>query len=114
LAEILPQPLLDNYRLSEGYSRLVSLARGVPTDPSGVLEGVIQEEKAPPRRSIHPLVNKALSLLADTLQQPDQQESELCHHFEALLDLFQTLPTRDRKRLLAMVRKIAEAYQRPG
>jgi hypothetical protein len=111
LAELLPQPLLDNYRLSQGYTRLVDLARNVPADPAEVLEGVIRQEKAPPRRALHPLVNKALTLLAGALEHPDQEEPELCRHFEVLLELFQTLPTRDRKRLLSILRKFSDTYQ---
>jgi len=109
LAGFLPQPLLDNFRLSESYTSLVELARSASSDLALVVRNTFQRQEARRRAASHPDMPKAVRLLARALQDCDEKDSVLCGRFDDLLEIFQSFGARDRKRLLATLQKVSES-----
>jgi len=109
LAGLLPQPLLDNFRLSQSYTRLVELARSASSDLAPVVKDTFRRQEAHRRTASHPNMPKAVRVLVSALWDRDEEDSVLCRRFDDLLELFQGFGARDRKRLLATLQEVSES-----
>lgn len=110
LAELLPKPLQDNFRLSRGYVQLIELSRTIPTD---LLASMIETIRSGANEvsSFNDDFGHSILMLAEALENCQEAESSQIKRFHNLQALFETLNDKDRELFLATVNEVAEACE---
>jgi hypothetical protein len=110
LAELLPKPLQDNFRLSQSYVQLIELSRTIPTELlASMLETI--RSGADEVCSFNDDFGRSILMLAEALENCQEAESHQIERFHNLQALFETLNDKDRELFLATVNEVMEACE---
>jgi hypothetical protein len=110
IEDLLPQPLRDNFRLSQSYIQLIELARQIPADQLLSMAETIRRG-AEQVRDLNSDFSHAVSLLASALEDCHGEESNHLHRFHQIQEQFETFSVQNRELFLATLREVCEACQ---
>ncbi|MDP6353498.1 MAG: hypothetical protein QF473_00240 [Planctomycetota bacterium] len=110
LAELLPKPLQDNFRLSQGYVQLIELSRTIPTELLISMLDTIRSG-ADEVSSFNDDFGRTILMLAEAIENCQEAESRQIERFHNLQALFETLNDKDRELFLATVNEVTEACE---
>jgi hypothetical protein len=110
LAELLPKPLQDNFRLSQGYVQLLELSRTIPTALLASMLDTIRSG-ANEVSSFNDDFGRSILVLATAIENCQEAESHQIERFHNLQALFETLNDKDRELFLATVNEVTDACE---
>jgi hypothetical protein len=110
IEDLLPQPLRDNFRLSQSYVQLIELARQIPSDQLLSMTETVRRG-AEHVRTLNEDFSHAVSLLASALEDCHDQESNQLRRFHQIQEQFETFSEQNRELFLATLREVCEACQ---
>jgi len=110
IEKLLPQPLKDHFRLSQGFVQLVELARRIPADLLLSMTETIRKG-ADRVNDFNRDFSESISLLASTIEDCHSEDPIQLSRFHQLQEQFEAFSDQNRELFLATVQEVCEACE---
>lgn len=110
IEKLLPQPLKDQFRLSQGFVQLIELARRIPADLLLSMTETIRKG-AERVNDFNRDFSESIALLASAIEDCHREDPVQLNRFHRLKEQFEAFSDQNRELLLATVQEVCEACE---